>query len=263
MNNIKYLIHKAFVSILVMAFILTNVSVVYSEDTFRAARISDLSGTVKVMKAGGEKEFKGFKGMSLSEGDRITTDKSSWAKLDIDDDKEIKIGESTQIVISELKGSLGTKDDRTGISLFTGKLWTKIKKTLNIRSKYEIKTPTTVMGVRGTQFYVGQEDGSTDVAVLEGTVVATTYVPVEQPDGTGGQQEIETTINQNEQVTLDDTILSQEDVQIEDVTTETLDLFVLETIREDHEGVDQNLLQDIDRVIEERQEEQQQQEEEE
>lgn len=253
---------KKFISIMLLVTLVMSCGierVFAQENDARAARITDFAGTVKILKGGGEKEFKAFKGMSLVEGDRIITGADSWVKLEIDGDKEIKLGDNTQISMSELKGSIKNQDDRTGISLFSGKIWTRIKKALNVKSKYEIKTPTTVMGVRGTVFFAGVDGDQTDVAVLEGTVAVTASIPVPQPDGSEEQQELEVVLQQNQQMTLDGTVQSPEDLQVEPVTPETLDLFVLQSIQEDPEGIDESLLQDIDQIIEQRQQEQQQQ----
>ena len=208
-------IFKKFISFfLIIIFLLAFTSPILAaeKDSFRAAKIEDLTGDVKVTKSGGEKSFIAFKGMSLAQGDTITTGRNSTVNLFIDEDKEVKIAENTKLYMSQLSGSIVSDTQKTGMKLWFGKIYANVKKKLNIRSKFEIKTPTTVAGIRGTQFYVGQEDGKTDLAVLEGTIIATTYIPSqEQPSGTPQPvQEIETIINANEQVTIDPEVLAQQ-----------------------------------------------------
>jgi hypothetical protein len=238
---------------MVLALLLTLLiplgGTVKAADTLRAAKIAESEGTVKIKKAGGEKQFSAFKGMGLAEGDTVITGKASWASIEMDDDKEIRIGENTQINISELKGAAA--ENQTGISLWTGKVWAGIKKTLNVRSKFEIKTSTTVAGVRGTQFFVGQEEGKTDVAVLEGTVSATAYIPAEN-DSTGsttGTTEVETILQANQQITIDDSVQTSADIQVQPVNVESLDLFILEGIQESGQVTNQTLLNNVSNQI--------------
>jgi hypothetical protein len=95
---------------------------VYAEDS-RTAAISEVSGSVQIMKAGGEKAFKAFVGMILDEGDRIITGSDGAVTVEIDDDKEVKLDKDTQMSLSELRGSIASQDDQTGLGLIVGKIW--------------------------------------------------------------------------------------------------------------------------------------------
>ncbi|MFZ5354115.1 MAG: FecR domain-containing protein [Bacillota bacterium] len=231
------------------------------ESTTRAAKVIELSGEVKVTKSGGEKAVKAFKGMGLTQGDSIKTGNDGSVTLDLNEEKEVKISSNTYIVLSELLESIKSSKDKTTINLLGGKIVVNIKKKLDTGSTFQVNTPTSVMGVRGTMFYVGYEEGTTDIAVLEGTVATVTYRPVEQPTGEVEREEIEILLTANQQVTLDETISAPEEVEIEEVTAETLDLLVLETIAENPDRVDESLLENIEQVIEQRREEQQQEQE--
>lgn len=236
-----------------------------AQDTMRVAKIIATQGDVKILRAGGERAFPAFKGIGLTQGDSIVTGKDGKATLEVGEDREMTIAANTRIMLSELVQSLQENTDQTSFTLKAGKVYCNIKKKLSPGSKYEIRTPTAVMGVRGTQFFVGQEEGRTNVAVLDGTVVATTYVPPQQPGGQpSGQQppepqQIETILQTNQQLTLDPTGGSPGGGQPQQITQASLDLLVLESIRENPQGIDQNLLLNIDQIIEQRQEEQQQQ----
>ena len=256
----------ALLTIFCLIFAQLPVSVSAAASTLRLAKITAIDGPVKVFKGGGSKAFTAFKGMSMSEGDKLVTGIGGSVTFDLEDDKVITVSQNTQLMLSELVKDVKGNTD-TSMNLMGGKVLCNIKKKLTQDSSFEIKTPTAVMGVRGTMFFVGQEEGRTDVAVLEGTVTATTYIPPQENDGGAGgtqqpQQQIETLINANEQVTLEPEVLAQQpspEVRVEQVTTESLDLMVLESIVEDPSRVDQSLLENIDQVIEQRQVEQQQQ----
>ncbi|MGI6778988.1 MAG: FecR domain-containing protein [Acetivibrionales bacterium] len=245
------------ISALVMSFMILLVcwSAVFADAPLRVARIKEFSGKVEVFKAGGEKSFPAFVGMGLAEGDSIITGMNSWVVLQIDDDKEAKIGENSRMGMSELRGSVESGNDQTGLSLWVGKIWTKIKEKLNVNSKYEIKTPTTVMGVRGTKFFVSEEQGKTYVAVIEGRLYAVKIVRSETGDGIVEEKQLEAFIEANEQLTLDELVQFDDDIVVEPVTIESLDLMVLEEIKNDPEGVDPKLLENIDEVIESKRQE--------
>ncbi|MFZ5354116.1 MAG: FecR domain-containing protein [Bacillota bacterium] len=258
--------NKRFIFILVFLLLFSSFSPVFAdtmgeESTTRAAKVIELSGEVKVTKSGGEKAVKAFKGMGLTQGDSIKTGNDGSVTLDLNEEKEVKISSNTYIVLSELLESIKSSKDKTTINLLGGKIVVNIKKKLDTGSTFQVNTPTSVMGVRGTMFYVGYEEGTTDIAVLEGTVATVTYRPVEQPTGEVEREEIEILLTANQQVTLDETISAPEEVEIEEVTAETLDLLVLETIAENPDRVDESLLENIEQVIEQRREEQQQEQE--
>lgn len=253
-------LRKLLAYLLTLAICFSSSMPAFAEDSLRAAKLADLKGSVSIMKAGGEKTYAAFKGMSLTQGDRIITGKDSSATLEIDEDKEIRIGESTQVNVSELQGSIQEQNDQTGLNLFIGKLWTSIKKKLNIRSKFEIKTPTTVMGVRGTKFYVNSDEGETGIVVLEGRVAATAYRIESRPGEEPGQRVLEIVLNPNEQIKISENVQNQQDVEVKPVDQKQLELFILESIAADPEGVDPALLQGIQQVIEQKREEVKQQE---
>ncbi|MCX7711691.1 MAG: FecR domain-containing protein [Clostridia bacterium] len=252
MKKSALLKNKIISFILTLVLVVTNSTPLWAADTGRAAKITDLSGTVNVQKAGGEKKFSAFKGMSLSQGDSISTGKASWVELEIDNDKLVKISENTQLGVAELAGSIESGDDQTGLKLWFGKVWTNIKNKLNIRSKYEIRTPKTVMGVRGTQFFVSLDDEKTVVAVLEGKVYSVTYTTEQRPDGTVLERAVEAYINPNEQAVVDESAPLDSGITVQPVKLESLPSTILEEIKKSPEGIDPSLIQNIDQVIEQR-----------
>lgn len=255
--------------LLVFIFLLTNTLPVFAEDTFRAATVSKVEGSVQIMKAGGEKQFDAFVGMSLTEGDRIITGDKASITLEIDDDKEVKLDENTQMSLSELSGKIEAQNDQTSLSLIVGKVWSNIKKKLNIRAKYEIKTPTAVMGARGTMFGVSVtiSSGSSgsgsaapavsvNVAVLEGTVSASLQQAVaDLVNNAVALKQLDVLLQKDQQIQVDQNQpLPSAPPVPEQVTNLTLDRFTLENIRDaaqqNPDRVDPTLLNNINQVIE-------------
>ncbi|MDK2866429.1 MAG: hypothetical protein PWP38_744 [Clostridiales bacterium] len=216
--------------------------------TYRKATVVEVTGTVSILKAGGEKAVTPTEEMTLEHGDRIITGKNSSISLKIDEDKYIKVGEKTYMSLSELMedAESGTS---TNIKLFTGQVWASLTKPLGSSETFEIETPTAVMGAKGTKFMVkyvieksdGDDnyDGTTELVVLEGTVSMKTEV--QRPgtgegtgegtsEGTGegegsqvppdGRQEVEIMVHQNQEIKVNAKLMQRVAEEIERVINE-------------------------------------------
>lgn len=133
-----------------------------------SAKLISMEGDVQIIRAGGEKPFKAFVNMRLTEGDRIITGADGTAKVQMEDDVIITLAENTRIYLSELRGSQGAQ--QSSINLQSGAVGSSVGKKLTDNSRFEIKTPTAVMGVRGTEFFTQYYNGNVDVRVVNGTV---------------------------------------------------------------------------------------------
>jgi len=239
----KYIL-KIFSVILLAAFLLSTFQTVpVQASTGRTAKIYDYSNEVTLKR--GKTTLDVYKGMRLKEGDTVKTGKDSNAYIELDNDKVVKLDASTVVTISNLSGDADSGS--TNISLSSGKIFNDIKKKLTQNSTYKVRTPNAVMGVRGTLFFVGYNDlggrtGETNVAVLDGTVVATAYRAPHSPVDVGENQ----TLNTGD-------LTPDEKLRVRELDVKTLDLFILETIMENPE-LNKNLekkLQESDTKIEE------------
>jgi hypothetical protein len=147
-----------------------------------SAKLISMEGDVQVIRAGGEKPFKAFVNMRLTEGDRIITGSNGTAKVQMEDDVIITLAENTRIYLSELRGSQGAQ--QSSINLQSGAVGSSVGKKLTDNSRFEIKTPTAVMGVRGTEFFTQYYNGNVDVRVVNGTVEVS--VSVTETGGVAG-----------------------------------------------------------------------------
>jgi len=233
----------------------------YSADTTRAAKIVDFFGEVKIKKAGGEKTFSAFKGMGLTQGDGINTDKGAWVILELDGDKEIKIAEKTQITINEfLQSDNGVES--SSFQLRSGEIWSNIKNELSPGSKYEIRTPTAVMGVRGTRFSTNYQEGKIQVNVISGKVVVNLSIMVTHPDGTEDWEQAEVELDPNKVFSWDVNAENLADYKVEELSLDKLDLFTLEILsdlaNEEPDSLWGLLESDLESLIEQRQDERRQ-----
>ena len=114
----------------------------------RVALVTEVTGTVKVTKAGGTKEMRAFTGMGLNEGDKVKVEKGSSLTLKVADAKdEVVLGENWSGTLSKLSSS-------TAFKAWAGSMYNKVEKVTGSSKNYRVETPTSVMGVRGTHFTV-------------------------------------------------------------------------------------------------------------
>jgi len=226
---------------LISVFILTLficTSFIYADSSMRSARVSDVTGDVKIRKAGGEKLFPAVNGMGLTQGDAVICGKDGIAVLKMDEDKEIKIANNTQIMISQLIKTAADAGEQTSLSLLSGKVLITISKKLTKDSKFDIKTPTAVMGVRGTQWYSLISNGRTNIGVITGIVSVTNST-----SGTSADVPAMTTT----EVTADTPTVPTQSLELK-----ALDLFVLQGIK-DSGTLDNTLKDQLDKAIQEKQ----------
>lgn len=136
-----------------------------------AAQIAELLGKVEAQ-SGESVRILRF-GDSVFEGDRIKTAEGAKAKLLFADRSVITVGPNTDLLIS--RSLYRTGDDPRRESLFElGKGFVRAlasRWSFGTSSRFEIRTPAAVAGVRGTEFIVAvDEAGQSEVHVIEGLV---------------------------------------------------------------------------------------------
>src|SRR5690606_38493222 len=99
--------------ILIFAFVSLTVNIGSADAaTSRVAIISKLEGTVEVQKSGGKKKLKGFKNMSLNEGDVVSTGSKSSVELKFSNgtstDDTLVLESNTTVTFSKLSNRNGT-----------------------------------------------------------------------------------------------------------------------------------------------------------
>ncbi|MFQ3620186.1 MAG: FecR family protein [Spirochaetales bacterium] len=122
---------------------------------------------IEIMDAEGYRVVEVYMGLQLSEGERIRTTNSTAELRLLPNGSIIKLSRNTDFRIEALEGS--KSKDTNAFTLAAGKIRTVAAKKLG--SQYEVRTPSAVCGVRGTDFGMEVVPGAREgVAVLEGAV---------------------------------------------------------------------------------------------
>jgi hypothetical protein len=142
----------------VLLAVTTLATIGYCEQTVRTGRLLDMEGSVDVRMADG-KTVPADIGMELTQGDIIKTGSDSFAlvKLDGLETATVEINANSQMLISELIMDKEAGTQKTLLDLAIGKVLIKADKLHSDSSRFEVKTPTSVVGVRGTTFAVEVE----------------------------------------------------------------------------------------------------------
>lgn len=196
---------KSFVSLLLsfcLVFSLLSVILVKPVDakTVRVAIITALSGDVTIKKGGGSKTYDAYESMSLNQGDTVYTGDSSSVTLNLaSGDADVTLGDNAELNVSDLNSSNGNKKSK--LKVWAGSMWVKVKSLAGADDEFEVETPTAVMGVRGTQFYVMVDpvSGKTKMAVGSGRVSTSTVTS----DSDDNQKTTITYVNPTQEISLD------------------------------------------------------------
>ncbi len=135
------------------------------------ARIIAVSGEAVVLRNNTETEIAAVAGMFLWGNDRVQTAAGSNVTLKFADDSEVLVQSESEIVLGKLMRYGSTGMTETNVLLKSGRTHNKIIPRSGPGSRFEIKTPSAVAAVRGTEYRVGSKpDGSSRIEVLAGSV---------------------------------------------------------------------------------------------
>jgi hypothetical protein len=104
--------------------------------------------------------------------DLLKTDNNGRVRVGLDDGSILSVGTSSQMRVVRHDA----KSQQTQIELTYGKMRSQVVKLVAPGSSFEVRTPTAVAGVIGTDFILDVSSTSTKLYVLEGTVTLTPIV---------------------------------------------------------------------------------------
>jgi len=123
--------------------------------------------------------------------DIVSTEKQSHVSIELNDSSILAIGSESTLQIEDY--IISNEKHHVLLNLFSGRIAVVIRKLLGLSDKFELKTPTSITGVRGTHFYQFAEIESSKTAVFRGKVGVRS-----KDEGIEG----ETTVNEGEILTI-------------------------------------------------------------
>ena len=120
------------------------------------------------------------RGSKVKEGDKLSTGEGGFVTIKLADGSTLTVQPKSSVRVETARqfvNSGGVTD--TVVRLDSGRVETNVVKQKNPGGRYEIRTPTSNMGVRGTMFRVGADDSGLrgQSEVVEGLVVVTSASP--------------------------------------------------------------------------------------
>ncbi|NIV29818.1 MAG: hypothetical protein GWN58_10020, partial [Anaerolineae bacterium] len=164
---------------LVIAFVLCMVgglSLVYWPNVTIAqgATLDRVSGMVEILSANGDTWRLASVGDRVEAGDRIRTSSHSTARLVFFEGSTTDLMPSTEVAFIQVSVRREGSDRIIALHQRLGRTYSRVQQLSDATSHFEIKTPTAIAGVRGTEFaIVVEDDGTTSVTVVEGLVEVT------------------------------------------------------------------------------------------
>ena len=120
------------------------------------ATVMEIKGTASFMKARATEWLPLEMGMVLSEGDKIKTAPDSEATIETAGNAKtalLTVRKGTEFTFKTLRHDTSTQLDNTLLDMEIGSVLVKAEKLVGA-SKFEVKTPTSIVGIRGTTFEV-------------------------------------------------------------------------------------------------------------
>jgi len=126
-----------------------------------AARLTGAAGRLVRQRASSTAWTKAADGDTLAKGDRLRTGADARAAIVFDDGSRVELGPNSLFVLQE------AEPKSAAMQLKLGSLRAKVAKIASRR--FEVRTPTAVCAVRGTEFTIGVDArGGTDVRMFSG-----------------------------------------------------------------------------------------------
>ena len=137
------------------------------------AQSNSRAGQVSALRTSVQRNSSAIKAQdAVNWNDLLKTDNNGRVRVGLDDGSILSIGTSSQMRVIRHDA----KSQQTQIELTYGKMRSQVVKLVAPGSSFEVRTPTAVAGVIGTDFILDVTQTSTKLYVLEGTVTLTPIV---------------------------------------------------------------------------------------
>ncbi|MGN6387964.1 MAG: FecR domain-containing protein [Burkholderiaceae bacterium] len=132
------------------------------------ARVVALSGSVTAADAGDAVALR--LGAHVREGTQLQTGPNSFVTLALPDESRVSLPSNSHVRLSKLRTVRYTKAARTEVTLLEGRVESRVAPLDGNGGRYEVRTPGSFAGVRGTHFRVKRLHGAVATEVLGGGV---------------------------------------------------------------------------------------------
>lgn len=148
--------------------------------------IAALAGPVQIVQANGTSSPAQI-GAKLLEGAQIETGNGGFVSMSLPDGSRLSLPSNSQLKLSKLRMTRFTKSPRTELLLLHGHVESRVA-PLNVnQGQFEVRTPVSVAGVRGTHFRVGYDAGKATTEVLSGNVAVSQIKQKDEVSLPGGK----------------------------------------------------------------------------
>mgnify|MGYP001574211308 CR=1 FL=1 len=144
---------------MVLVMLLGFATFAFCAQTARQAVVQNVKGVVELKRAQ-ELWMPVQSGAVLKQGDIIRTKAGSSATIKLEGTSEnstVEMKENTQMKLAELFEDKAVSTQNTLLDVALGSILVKAEHLRAAGSKFEVKTPTSIVGVRGTTFSVTVE----------------------------------------------------------------------------------------------------------
>jgi hypothetical protein len=133
-------------------------AIAQEETSQRTATITSIKGSVDVMSQARPWEAASV-GMVLNQSSVVRTKANSEATLNLDggETATVIVKESSQMMLADMEQNKAEGSQRTMLDLALGQILIKARKIHSDKTSFEVKTPTSIVAVRGTTFSVAVE----------------------------------------------------------------------------------------------------------
>ena len=129
-----------------------------------AGKISRMIPTVNVQRA--SKQMGAAAQTPVLWGDTLVSQQGGRARVTLEDNSILNLGSDSSLTILSHDAST----QKTQIQLAYGRVRSNVVKIARAGGSFEVRTPSAVAGVVGTDFYIAHDNGVTTVIVFEGAV---------------------------------------------------------------------------------------------
>ncbi|MCB0412829.1 MAG: FecR domain-containing protein [Bdellovibrionales bacterium] len=159
-----------FISLCFLSLVLLYPNSSFAKKVYGTLKV--VKGNVHIQKANKKDDLKKAKvGQRVYPKDTIITDKDSRVKIVMIDNNVINVSPDSKVTIDNYEFNPDGNKKNVLLNVLYGKVRSKVNQKYDGKSnKFQIKTPSAVAGVRGTDFLVGFANKQTQVVTFEGKV---------------------------------------------------------------------------------------------